>query len=113
MNTNFERSVNLAVTRYQLGTSDAACFTHNRGSLLRVERGSVWITEHGKAGDTCLTAGQTYRVEGDGMTVATAMGRDETAVVTLVGEARLAQRVRQVLDRVAGLVRPHPFGSAQ
>ena len=108
----FDLSNARAVTRFQLSTGDAACIRRNPGSLLRVERGTVWVTEHGNYDDVCLLAGQTHRIAGNGMAVATAIARDDAVVMTLVRETR-APRVRQALDRIATLLRPDPVGTVQ
>jgi hypothetical protein len=55
-----------------------------RGTLLRVTRGQLWVTQHHDTRDVVLVAGDAFAIERDGLTIATAMG--DTSVA-LVGEA--------------------------
>ena len=40
-----------------------------RGMRLRVETGSVWITEHRSQDDACLRAGESYCIKHNGLTL--------------------------------------------
>jgi hypothetical protein len=42
---------------------------NGRGMRLRVETGSVWITQDHCMEDVCLKAGESYRIEHDGLTL--------------------------------------------
>ena len=71
------------VSRLELTHGAVAQIDEQRGTLLCVERGRVWISQYGLADDFCLEAGQSYRLGSDGLSVATTLGRDTAAVVTL------------------------------
>lgn len=43
-----------------------------RGTVVRVTRGGVWITEERRLADTVLTGGHAHRIAGDGRVVAAA-----------------------------------------
>jgi len=55
---------------------------NGRGMRLRVETGSVWITQDGSKEDVCLKAGESYRIERDGLTLISAL-RVPFALVTM------------------------------
>jgi hypothetical protein len=71
-----------------------------RGRALTVQRGSVWVAEHGSSDYVCLEAGQSLRIATDGLTVVTAFGHSSFACVTLEphtgGIESLQQRVRKL-----------------
>ena len=46
-----------------------------RGMTLRVETGSVWVTQDGCCKDVMLEAGDTFRIERDGTTVLSPLGK--------------------------------------
>lgn len=50
-----------------------------RGVAIEVVGGRVWITEHGREGDSFLAAGGRYLVGGDGLVLVEAEN-DETAL---------------------------------
>ena len=53
-----------------------------RGVLLRVESGSIWITEENCTNDAYVRAGDSYRIEHDGLTLVSAV-KGPVALVTL------------------------------
>jgi hypothetical protein len=53
-----------------------------RGMRLRVETGSVWITEHRSQDDACLSAGESYCIQHNGMTLISAL-KAPFALVTI------------------------------
>ena len=82
--TNFPKAFKPAPkTRFAVTHGDAARFTDRRGSRLCVERGSVWVTQQGSREAFQLDAGQCCIVTSNALTVATRVGRDTCAVVTL------------------------------
>ena len=74
---------NAAPARIEIGSGDAACIEDGRGLRITVERGAVWVTQHGSAEDICLATGESFRIACDGLTVATPIGREPGAVVSL------------------------------
>ncbi|WP_353506655.1 DUF2917 domain-containing protein [Variovorax flavidus] len=54
-----------------------------RGTVVRVERGCIWMTQEGRHEDVSFHAGRTCEVMVDGLTVLTA-GFRQPAVVTLM-----------------------------
>lgn len=46
---------------------------NGRGMRLRVETGAVWITQDRNQNDVCLSAGESYCIERDGMTLISAL----------------------------------------
>lgn len=54
-----------------------------RGMLLTVQQGGVWITQSGSPVDVCLYAGESFRVEHDGLTLVSAIAPVPLARVTL------------------------------
>jgi hypothetical protein len=54
----------IGLTRGQI-----ARIENGKGMRLRVEAGSVWITEERSADDVCLKKGETYRIDKPGTTL--------------------------------------------
>jgi len=110
MDAVITKSPNGMPSRMELTHGDAAYITKGRGSTLCVERGSVWITQHGSAEDICLAAGQCYSIKGDAVIVATKCGRDTCAVLTISAPARQPTRSawRGWFPRFAGASRMFP-----
>jgi hypothetical protein len=52
-----------------------------RGTTLRVSRGTVWVTQEKELRDVVLTAGDTWAVERDGLTLVEAHGATALDVV--------------------------------
>lgn len=51
----------------KLNCSDFLRLRRARGVAIRVLSGRVWITEDGRAADSFLGAGRSYRVAGEGL----------------------------------------------
>ena len=51
-----------------------ACIARGCGTNVRVEAGSVWLVQQGIPRDVLLCAGQSFRIECDGLTLVTAIG---------------------------------------
>ena len=56
-----------------LAHGDTLTLEHSRGALLRVLAGDLWITQDGDRNDHFAAAGETFRVDRDGMTVVQAL----------------------------------------
>ena len=63
-----------------------------RGAMLRVTRGSLWITQENDTQDVVLRAGDTWVVERDGLTIVEAQAESTVCVVGRNVEAVLASR---------------------
>ncbi len=59
-----------------------------RGRQLHVETGTVWLTQESCGDDVILEAGESYRIEHDGMTLLVALGVP-FALVTLQPAVRV------------------------
>ena len=59
MNKTLNAAYAIESTPVQLTERDAACITNGRGSVVRVERGSVWMTQDGCTDDTVLGIGES------------------------------------------------------
>jgi len=70
---SFDRLSALSSVGIPHGT--AARLENARGMRLCVESGSVWVTHEGSRDDVLLNAGETFRVDRDGSTVISALGR--------------------------------------
>jgi hypothetical protein len=70
------------LTSIGITSKKVARINDGRGMRLRVETGSVWITEHRNEDDVCLNAGESYCIKGDGMTLISAL-RVPFAMVTI------------------------------
>jgi hypothetical protein len=57
-----------------LTRGNVARIENGRGTLLRVETGSVWVTQDRSTKDTVLQAGESFSIERDGTTVLSALG---------------------------------------
>jgi Protein of unknown function (DUF2917) len=77
---------------------------NGRGRELRVENGSVWITQSGSTEDVWLDAGQSWRIEHDGLTLVSAGHRTPFALVVLdppvIPAATLGERLRRFWNAV-------------
>ena len=94
MNKTLNAAYAIESTPVQLTERDAACITNGRGSVVRVERGSVWMTQDGCTDDTVLGIGESYRITSNALTVATLLGRDSCAVITLGPAERAIREAR-------------------
>jgi Protein of unknown function (DUF2917) len=76
---------------------DSLARIEGRGVLLRVQYGSVWITQSGSSQDVYLKAGESFRIDRCGLTLVSTCGRSPLALITLTPSARftpsLAKRV--------------------
>jgi hypothetical protein len=67
----------IGLTRGQIARID-----NGKGMRLRVEAGSVWITEERSADDVCLKTGEAYRIDNPGKTLISTL-RAPFALVSL------------------------------
>jgi len=63
------------------------------GALLHVWQGEVWITQQGSTKDHVLTAGQTFRLDRDGVALVQSFSR------SIVSVSKPAQRSASLLHR--------------
>lgn len=82
--TESTRRVSLQIAR---GT--AVGIQDGRGTRLRVQHGTVWITQSGGGKDVFLAAGESFCVERDGLTLASALGRAPLALVSIEPSKRI------------------------
>jgi hypothetical protein len=75
-----------------------ACIASGRGTIVRVEAGSVWLVQQGIPRDVLLSAGQSFRIECDGLTLVTVIG----APFALMTLERAAPARRGVAERMRG-----------
>lgn len=76
------------------------------GVLVHVWEGEIWLTQEGSTKDHVLVAGQSFRVDRDGATLAHAFQR---SLVTLSPPAPRISALRTWLARLlAPLTRPDP-----
>ncbi len=68
-------------TIVELATRETVTLPDVRGAVVRVARGTVWITQEGDPHDVVLRAGDTWVVERDGSTVAEAQSDVEFSVM--------------------------------
>lgn len=71
-----------ALSSLYINAKHPARIKNGRGLRLRVESGSVWITQDGCLNDVYVHAGDSYRIERDGLTLLSAIG-GPFALVTL------------------------------
>ena len=67
--SDFSELSSIGLTR-----GSVARIENGRGTVLRVETGSVWVTQDGSRKDVLLQAGESFRIERDGATVLSALG---------------------------------------
>lgn len=68
--TDFSELSSIGLTR-----GSVARIENGRGMRLRVETGSVWVTQDRSTKDVVLEAGESFRIELDGATVLSALGK--------------------------------------
>lgn len=91
----FERAPNLAELSSIGLTAGKIGRIQNRGGMrLRVETGSVWITEDRSHDDVCLQAGESYCIKHDGMTLISTL-RSPFALVTIEPGMPMAPTIAQ------------------
>jgi len=71
-----------ALTSLRITRGSFAGIHDSRGLLVRVEQGNVWITQAGETMDVCLEAGESFRIDRDGLTLISACGRAPFTLVT-------------------------------
>lgn len=64
---------NVQEIRRELAQRELLALDRARGLLLTCQSGELWITRDGSAEDLILAAGQSWRVEGDGELVVSAL----------------------------------------
>jgi hypothetical protein len=57
------------LTSIGITPKETARIRNGRGTRLRVEMGSVWVTEERGQRDVCMKPGDTYRIRHDGPTL--------------------------------------------
>jgi hypothetical protein len=67
--SDFSELSSIGLTR-----GSVARIENGRGMGLRVETGSVWLTQDRSTDDVLLQAGESFRIERDGTTVLSALG---------------------------------------
>jgi hypothetical protein len=85
-------------TRIGLANGEAVSLSDVRGAMLRVRRGTVWLTQEHDRADVVLRAGDNWVVERDGRTVVEAQS---PSLVYVVGRAVAPPPERRWLDRAA------------
>lgn len=88
MNTYRTVTTSGGPVRLEITRSGGARLPDARGALLTVQQGSVWITQDGSSVDICVDAGQSYRIECDGLTLVSAIAPATHARVTLAAPDR-------------------------
>jgi Protein of unknown function (DUF2917) len=72
-----------AAPRFGIPPGGVAKLADGRGALVRVEAGKVWITQDGDRKDVFLRAGESFRIERDGLTLVSVLGNTAFAMVTV------------------------------
>jgi hypothetical protein len=79
-----------------LAQGELARIENGRGACVRVESGTVWLTEHECTGDVILRAGSSHCIERDGLTLLTNFGA-RLALVTIEAAPRVRKRLGERL----------------
>jgi len=77
-----------------------------RGVLLRVNQGSVWLTQEGDPLDRYLSAGAAFRLDRDGLALAQATSRSSITLTAAPPAARRAPLAARLLQILIGSHRP-------
>ena len=77
-------------TSIGMAHGNVARIQNGRGALLCVQYGAVWITQSGSTADVCLEAGESLRIDSDGLTLVSPVGPAPLALVTLAPLIRIA-----------------------
>jgi hypothetical protein len=85
------------VRTVDLGYDQMLVIESQRGALIRVVHGGVWLTEEGLGRDVFAQGGDELPIEGDGRTVVQGMG---FARVQFVDPARPAALLQKLFNRV-------------
>jgi DUF2917 family protein len=104
----------------RIARGELACINNGRGVLIRVEHGRVWLTRANETTDVCLGAGESFRIDREGLTLISALGEAPFALVRLDPAApdmpAIAQRVANLFRRLCGAgvrdARPRPATAA-
>lgn len=86
----------------ELARRRGASLRDARGTLIAVHQGNVWITQDGDTADIHLDAGQSFRIERDGLTLVTAVAPGPVARLTFTPPEPpppLAARIAAALTR--------------
>lgn len=78
-------------TSLQIRRGSVARIQNGRGMLLSVQDGGVWITQSGSTKDVCLDAGESFRIDRDGLTLVSSVGRAPQALVNLTRSNRITR----------------------
>jgi hypothetical protein len=70
-------------TSLRIARGSMARIPNGRGLRVSVQYGIVWITQYGNPEDVCLNAGESLRIDHDGLTLLSAYGRTPHSMVTL------------------------------
>ena len=109
MKTTLTNTARRPETRLELGSADWACVRKGRGGRISVERGTVWITQDGNPDDICVEAGQCYTIASDATMVASALGVEGGATITIGPSEPLSRPAwRDWFPRIAAAVRTFP-----
>lgn len=98
----------VALTKLSLELGTSLDLRKAAGTLVSVEKGTVWITQAGDPVDTLLAAGQSFRLDRDGLAVVEALGGPASIVVAPAQSARFdivqaltEQSLSRVVDTAA------------
>jgi Protein of unknown function (DUF2917) len=84
--------------RISIASGDVTPIQNGRGIRLHVECGAVWITQDRSTADVFLKAGESFRIERNGLTLVSAIA---PAPFTLVTVAPATQTAWTLLKRFA------------
>jgi Protein of unknown function (DUF2917) len=83
MDTNKDFRERAGLSSIGVAHDTVACIANGCGMTVRVEAGSVWLTQEGIARDVLLSAGESFRIERDGSTLVSAL-KAPFALITLM-----------------------------
>ena len=85
----------IALASIELSRNKLVRVADGRGIEVSVVYGSVWITQHQDPNDICLGAGESFRIDRDGVTVVSAL-KASLVTLTLPATRDCALRVSMV-----------------
>lgn len=89
-------------TSIQIAPGGMTCIHDGRGVLLHVQYGAAWITQSGSADDIWLEAGESFRIDRDGLTIVSAECRAPLALMRIGPPAATARPLAErVVARLA------------
>ena len=102
-------SASSTLRRLTLASGQLIDLDDARGTVVRVGRGRVWVTQHGDLADHVLEAGDTWAIERNGRTIVEAQqetildlsGPGAAAVVVPIAAPAAPRQVDHWLTRVA------------